>query len=151
MINWARIEELFEDFGADGFADVADVFIEEVTESLDRLSAAQDPDSLLLDTQAGGESEPEPERDEFDDLLEGRTPGTVEEEPVSREHDTGPQFGADRFGDEPGGLDLDDDDDDDSTGSSTSEFQQSPEREYFAPRESKRVPAMISLMNGMPC
>ncbi len=94
---------------------------------------AQDPDSLLLDTQAGGESEPEPERDEFDDLLEGRTPGTVEEEPVSREHDTGPQFGADRFGDEPGGLDLDDDDDDDSTGSSTSEFQQSPEREYFAP------------------
>ena len=46
MINWARIEELFEDFGADGFADVAEVFIEEVTESLDRLSAAQDPDSL---------------------------------------------------------------------------------------------------------
>lgn len=46
MINWSRMEELFEDFGADGFADVAEVFVEEVTESLNRLSAAQDPDSL---------------------------------------------------------------------------------------------------------
>ncbi len=46
MINWARIDELYEDFGADGFTDIAEVFVAEVAESLDRLSAAQDPESL---------------------------------------------------------------------------------------------------------
>lgn len=99
-------------------------------------SDSSELDSLLLDPEPDkrADGEQEQERDEFDDLLEGRTPRRGDEESAPAEQDTGPQFGADRFGDDEGGLDLDDDDEDDkaSSGASDSDYQQSPEREYFA-------------------
>jgi hypothetical protein len=30
MINWARLAELYEDFGEDGIAEVVEIFLEEV-------------------------------------------------------------------------------------------------------------------------
>lgn len=46
MIDWDRICELFEDFGEDGFAEVADVFVIEARESLDRLAQASKPEQM---------------------------------------------------------------------------------------------------------
>lgn len=46
MINWARLAELYEDFGEDGIAEVVDIFLEEVAQAQDRLLAAQDSKSL---------------------------------------------------------------------------------------------------------
>lgn len=38
LINAARIRELIDDFGAEDFADVVEVFLEEVDQVIDRLS-----------------------------------------------------------------------------------------------------------------
>ncbi|TVP73459.1 MAG: hypothetical protein EA339_03310 [Rhodobacteraceae bacterium] len=46
MINWARVAELYTDFGEDGFAEIVDVFLEEMTESLGRLANATDDKAL---------------------------------------------------------------------------------------------------------
>jgi type VI secretion system protein len=97
---------------------------------------SSEADSLLMDPGTGGSHENDTERDEFDDLLEGCPPEQSDRGPVSDQHDTGPQFGADRFGDDDGGLDLDDDELVDKPASSSGEFQQSPEREFFAAPDS---------------
>jgi HPt (histidine-containing phosphotransfer) domain-containing protein len=44
MIDWAHVAELYADFGADGFAEVLDVFTSEVTDGLGQLDTAQTPD-----------------------------------------------------------------------------------------------------------
>ena len=46
MINWTRIQELYEDFGADGAEDLFAAFLEETQEGMDRLEAATTPDTL---------------------------------------------------------------------------------------------------------
>lgn len=46
MINWKRVSELFDDFGEDGFAEVAEVFVTEANESLERLKAADTHDEM---------------------------------------------------------------------------------------------------------
>lgn len=46
MINWKRVSELFEDFGEDGFAEVAEVFVTEARESLEKLEAADTHDAM---------------------------------------------------------------------------------------------------------
>lgn len=46
MINWARLAELYEDFGEDGIAEVVDVFLEEVGQARERLLAAEDAKTL---------------------------------------------------------------------------------------------------------
>lgn len=43
MINWAHVAELYAEFGEDGFAEVLQVFMSEVTEGLAALQAAQSP------------------------------------------------------------------------------------------------------------
>ena len=112
------------------------VQIQQSTEdaTADSGSDSSELDSLLFEPKSEKQAEGEEERDEFDDLLEGRTPGQVDEQAQPDEQDTGPQFGADRFGDDHGGLDLDDENDEDKAASDSraSEFQQSPEKEYFA-------------------
>ena len=37
MIDWQRVSDLRRDIGEDDFADVVDVFLEEVQEAMDRL------------------------------------------------------------------------------------------------------------------
>lgn len=46
MINWARVAELYSDFGEDSFAEIVDVFLAEVAEGLDRLRVAEDTTTL---------------------------------------------------------------------------------------------------------
>ncbi len=46
MINWARVAELYTDFGEDGFSEVVDVFLEEMVEGLDRLASASEHKAL---------------------------------------------------------------------------------------------------------
>lgn len=46
MINWARLAELYEDFGEDGIAEVVDIFLEEVGQAQERLLASDDPKTL---------------------------------------------------------------------------------------------------------
>jgi len=46
MINWARVTELYTDFGEDGFAEVVDVFLDEMAEGLERLDQATGPKTL---------------------------------------------------------------------------------------------------------
>ncbi|TVS02266.1 MAG: Hpt domain-containing protein [Rhodobacteraceae bacterium] len=46
MINWSRVEELRDDFGEDGFAEVIEVFLEEVVTGQDRLAAATTPEAM---------------------------------------------------------------------------------------------------------
>lgn len=40
MIDWDRVRELFEELGEDSFAEVIDLFCEEVSEGLENLRAA---------------------------------------------------------------------------------------------------------------
>ncbi len=49
MIHWARVEELYEDFGEDAFVDVIEVFMDEAEESLDRLRRAQTPQAHVVE------------------------------------------------------------------------------------------------------
>ncbi|MCC5957379.1 MAG: Hpt domain-containing protein [Natronohydrobacter sp.] len=46
MINWARLAELYDDFGEDGIAEVVDIFLDEVGQAQHRLLAAQDAKTL---------------------------------------------------------------------------------------------------------
>ncbi len=43
MIDWNRVNELKDEIGEDDFAEVAEMFIAEVEEVIDRLKAAPDP------------------------------------------------------------------------------------------------------------
>lgn len=43
MIDWARVRELKDEIGAEDFAEVAEMFIAEVEEVIDRLKTAPDP------------------------------------------------------------------------------------------------------------
>lgn len=47
MINWARVDELKDEIGEDDFAEVAELFIEEVEEVIARLKS--DPNPSLLE------------------------------------------------------------------------------------------------------
>ena len=42
MIDWARIHDLYEEIGEDAFAEVLDLFVQDVNEGLARLRAASD-------------------------------------------------------------------------------------------------------------
>ncbi len=46
MIDWKRVTELREEIGNDDFEEVVDLFLEEVEEVLDRLSANAHPERL---------------------------------------------------------------------------------------------------------
>lgn len=46
MIDWDRVQSLREEVGADDFAEVVDLFLEEVDEALGRLSATLTPAAL---------------------------------------------------------------------------------------------------------
>jgi HPt (histidine-containing phosphotransfer) domain-containing protein len=43
MIDWARIDELREEIGTEDFADIASLFLEEVTDTLNALDLSADP------------------------------------------------------------------------------------------------------------
>lgn len=43
MIDWQRVGELRSDIGAEDFADVVDLFLEEVADVVARLTGAKDP------------------------------------------------------------------------------------------------------------
>ena len=45
-MNWARVRELQSEVGADAFAEVLEMFLEETDAMADRLSAGPDPDTL---------------------------------------------------------------------------------------------------------
>lgn len=47
MINWARVDELKDEIGTEDFAEVADLFMEEVEEVIARLKT--DPNPSLLE------------------------------------------------------------------------------------------------------
>lgn len=49
MINWARVDELKDEIGNEDFAEVADLFIEEVEEVMARLKAGPNPALLEKD------------------------------------------------------------------------------------------------------
>lgn len=49
MIDWARVEELRDEVGADEFAEVVEIFLDEVQEVMDRLAATPDPGRLRDD------------------------------------------------------------------------------------------------------
>lgn len=49
MIDWARVDELRRDIGDDGFAEVVDLFLDEVEEVVMRLQARPDPARLEED------------------------------------------------------------------------------------------------------
>jgi len=46
MIDWARVDELRDEIGPDDFAEVIDLFLEEVDEAFARLQAGPDPEKL---------------------------------------------------------------------------------------------------------
>ncbi len=46
MIDWERLNELISEVGEESFAEVAEVFLEEVAEVIDRLKANPAPESL---------------------------------------------------------------------------------------------------------
>lgn len=46
MINWARVAELRDDFGEDGFAEVIEVFLDEVQTGQERLAAASSAEAM---------------------------------------------------------------------------------------------------------
>ncbi len=46
MIDWARIDGLRDDFGAEGFADVVAIFTEETGPVVERLATGCSPDPL---------------------------------------------------------------------------------------------------------
>ncbi len=43
MIDWARVQELKDEIGEDDFAEVAEMFMAEVEEVIERLKATPDP------------------------------------------------------------------------------------------------------------
>jgi len=43
MISWDRVNELRDEVGSEDFAEVAEIFLEEVDEVMDRLRATPDP------------------------------------------------------------------------------------------------------------
>lgn len=49
MINWARVNELKAEIGEDDFAEVADLFLEEVEEVICRLKSTPKPDLFEQD------------------------------------------------------------------------------------------------------
>ena len=49
MIDWTRVARLREELGDEDFAEVADLFLEEVDEVVDRMHAAQGPEQLAAD------------------------------------------------------------------------------------------------------
>lgn len=49
MISWNRINELKEDIGEEDFAEIAAIFLEEVTEVIDRLKVNPVPEKLEED------------------------------------------------------------------------------------------------------
>lgn len=49
MIDWDRIAEIRDEVGAEGFSEVADLFLEEVEETLARLRDWPDPSRLEAD------------------------------------------------------------------------------------------------------
>lgn len=52
MIDWSRIKSLRDEVGADDFDEVVEIFIEEVSEMIDRLRSAPQVDSLGEDLHA---------------------------------------------------------------------------------------------------
>ncbi|MGB0901097.1 Hpt domain-containing protein [Halocynthiibacter sp.] len=46
MIDWARVEELKQEVGEDDFAEVVELFLEEVEETITRLKTEPDPNNL---------------------------------------------------------------------------------------------------------
>lgn len=46
MINWDRVEELRDEIGAEDFAEVVELFLEEVEQVIDKLSRAPDMNTL---------------------------------------------------------------------------------------------------------
>lgn len=52
MIDWNRVRHLQREIGPDGFDAIVDVFIEEVSETVERLRTAPDPDTLCADLHA---------------------------------------------------------------------------------------------------
>ena len=46
MINWDRVNELRDEIGADDFAEVVEIFLEEVEEEITKLAGDADPQSL---------------------------------------------------------------------------------------------------------
>lgn len=49
MIDWARVEELKQEVGEDDFAELVELFLEEVEETITRLKQAPDPANLEED------------------------------------------------------------------------------------------------------
>ena len=49
MIDWDRVRELKDEIGEEDFAEVAEMFIGEVEEVIDRLKASPDPASFEAD------------------------------------------------------------------------------------------------------
>ncbi|MCB1347336.1 MAG: Hpt domain-containing protein [Maritimibacter sp.] len=49
MINWNRVSELKDEIGEEDFAEVAEMFIAEVEEVIDRLRTAPDPAAYEAD------------------------------------------------------------------------------------------------------
>jgi len=49
MIEWQRVSELREEIGAEDFADVVELFLEEVDDAIGRLRSSPDPDNFESD------------------------------------------------------------------------------------------------------
>lgn len=49
MIDWQRVGQLKDEIGADDFGEVVDLFLEEVTEVVDRMRKQPDPASIGRD------------------------------------------------------------------------------------------------------
>lgn len=49
MIDWGRVGELRDEIGAEDFAEVAELFLEEVDEVIERLAASPDPKQCETD------------------------------------------------------------------------------------------------------
>lgn len=47
MIDWARVEELITEIGADDFCEVVELFLEEVDAAMSNLDAENDPKTAL--------------------------------------------------------------------------------------------------------
>jgi histidine phosphotransfer protein HptB len=48
MIDWARVSELQDEIGRDGFSAVLELFLEETGRCVERLREAPDPDQLAM-------------------------------------------------------------------------------------------------------
>ncbi len=46
MIDWKRVDELREEIGTDGFAEVADMFLEEADQAVQTLASGISPDEV---------------------------------------------------------------------------------------------------------